>query len=67
MPESAFDEITARNKEKHNHWNGQTGRCYKCGAFVSKGKAEDGVYKYDCHRCGKVFEAMKTSIRSLQD
>jgi uncharacterized paraquat-inducible protein A len=54
MPESAFDEITARNREKHDHWENQTERCPHCGSFCSLesyGATQKGV----CQQCGKAI------------
>jgi len=54
MSESAFEQITARNQEKHNHWTEQTEQCPYCGSFVTLenyGTTQKGV----CKQCGKAI------------
>lgn len=59
-------QIVSNHKRKHEQ-NTDQDRCKHCNAYVSKGDARDGVFTYDCYRCGVVVETQKTRVASVGD
>lgn len=54
-----FTIVSISNPMQGNHRfvsNADQERCKHCGLFVSKGNPNNGMYRYQCNRCGPVLE-----------